>query len=458
MDPYPYNLPQGGNYSVHTLSDANCASPSSWSFDIDDRPGAIADAGPAQNICSGDTVMLGSAAIAGQQYTWSGHEGLLTPQAAIPMFATSNAQFQPQSITLYLEVIRNACYAFDSTVVSVFNYPEAQIEGNVGYCSGDSILLLGYGNGAATWSPAAAFSHPNSNITWLSALQGEQISLTLTNEAGCASSTTESTEVWPLPSGIFGTDVMEGCAPLDVELEVFNPEPSFSYLWHTGEASAEAGAVYNHRYASAGSYTPWLRVTSDQGCTASDTLPYPINVSSTHANFTYQPEKPSTSAPLVQFLNLSPDNVTSTWDFANLGFSDLRNPNFSFPDTRAGDYEVCLTVVNPEGCLASKCETIKITNELLLFMPNAFTPDGDGLNDLFGPVISEVNLENYHFRILDRSGRVIWESHTKGEQWNGSNMGSPYYEHNTLFIWQLDFTTIKDQIGHSYEGTVIMLR
>lgn len=455
---YSYNLPEGGNYSVYSLSDANCITPSSWSLYIDDRPGAIADAGDLQIMCSGDTVMLGAAAIAGQQYNWSGHQGLLNPQAAMPMFTASNSQVQSQAITLYLEVMRNACYAIDSTTVQVFNYPEVLIEGNVAYCSGDSILLLGYGNGAPSWSPASAFSHPDSNITWLTSLHGAHISLTLVNEAGCITTSTQSTDVWPLPASIFGSDVTEGCAPLDVQLEVFNPDPNFSYRWHTGEGSAEAGPVFNYIYASAGNYTPWLMVTSAAGCTSSDSLPYPIEVSSTRANFSYYPEKPTTASPLVQFLNLSPDNVSSSWEFANLGFSDIRNPNFNFPDTRAGIYEVCLTVTNPEGCIASSCETIKVTNELLLYIPNAFTPDGDGLNDLFGPVISELELEDYHFRIVDRGGRIIWESRAQGEKWNGSHSGNQHYEHNSLFIWQLDFTTSKDHKSHSFNGTVIMLR
>src|SRR5690606_15222487 len=61
--------------------------------------------------------------------------------------------------------------------------------------------------------------------------------------------------------------------------------------------------------------------------------------------------------------------------------------------------------------------------DLVYYIPNAFTPDGDGLNDVFKPVFSHIDESSYHIRIFDRWGRVVFESDDADEGWRGDQRG-----------------------------------
>ena len=93
-----------------------------------------------------------------------------------------------------------------------------------------------------------------------------------------------------------------------------------------------------------------------------------------------------------------------------------------------------------------------------VFIPNAFTPDGNGLNDSFKVVVNGPELEIYEFTVIDRNGREVFRTTNPKEQWDGSLEGSSYTTSPTMFIYTLRIKSIEDAKPFSYKGHIVLIR
>jgi gliding motility-associated-like protein len=133
-------------------------------------------------------------------------------------------------------------------------------------------------------------------------------------------------------------------------------------------------------------------------------------------------------------MDQSQDATAWLWDFAGLGSSTSQDPSFTFPQAEEGHYEVCLTASSAPSCADSACAVISVLMGPTVFVPNTFTPDGDGMNDDFGP--SVLGVTGYLFSIYDRWGHGLFESTDPGNRWNGSfASGDPAPQ--GVYVWKL---------------------
>ena len=104
----------------------------------------------------------------------------------------------------------------------------------------------------------------------------------------------------------------------------------------------------------------------------------------------------------------------------------------------------CVTAISPEGCEQKACITIEVSLESTLYIPNAFTPNGDDLNDvLYTPA---TNITSYHFIIYNRWGNLVFESRDAGSGWDGTYKGERVKDdvYNYLLIAEgIDHTVYK---------------
>jgi len=111
---------------------------------------------------------------------------------------------------------------------------------------------------------------------------------------------------------------------------------------------------------------------------------------------------------------------------------------------------------NQIGC---QSDTIKafvyVSDTETLHMPNAFTPNGDGLNDVFSPITSPKNIKNYHLKIYNRWGIVVFESNNLEQGWDGTYAGN--YCETGIYIWHL---LLEKNNGKTWsdKGTVNIIR
>ena len=132
------------------------------------------------------------------------------------------------------------------------------------------------------------------------------------------------------------------------------------------------------------------------------------------------------------------------------------NPSHIFPK-EPGVYYTRLYASQEDLCFDETYIKIRIPEEILIYIPNSFTPNSDKLNETFNPVISDVvNPTSYTFSIFNRWGELLFESHDKSIGWNG-NYGEAVCIDGT-YVWKLEFTdTIKNE-KHSFNGHVNLLK
>jgi gliding motility-associated-like protein len=171
------------------------------------------------------------------------------------------------------------------------------------------------------------------------------------------------------------------------------------------------------------------------------------------ANFAFGPQPTTINNTAIRFTNTSLNAVSYEWDFAGLGTSTDVNPTFEFPDQLANSYIVCLVAMNANGCTDTTCSTVIINDEFLIYVPNAFTPDGDGINDFFFPVLNAYDVNDLTFQIFDRWGELIFESDSPSNPWDGSVKGAAEMAADGVYVWKIsakdEFTREKKEfIGH----------
>ena len=86
-----------------------------------------------------------------------------------------------------------------------------------------------------------------------------------------------------------------------------------------------------------------------------------------------------------------------------------------------------LIVTDNNGCTDIDVDTIVVKDIYTVYIPNAFTPNGDGMNDYFFPECSGIDPNDFEFMVFDRWGNMIFETKTLGDKWNGTeyNNGNP---------------------------------
>lgn len=125
----------------------------------------------------------------------------------------------------------------------------------------------------------------------------------------------------------------------------------------------------------------------------------------------------------ISYNNCTQNGDTWLWSFGDNGISTMENP--THPYFQQGDYVVTLVASNEFGCIDSTSKIITIIGESDIFIPNSFTPNDDGLNDIFIPVMREVNSTGYSLKVYNRYGQQVFISYNIQQGWDGKINGLP---------------------------------
>ena len=140
-------------------------------------------------------------------------------------------------------------------------------------------------------------------------------------------------------------------------------------------------------------------------------------------------------------------SVSDLYSF--MPFADL-SPKLLFP--KVGKYKVTLTAINPFDCRHEVSKWVEVKNHFNVFVPNSFSPNFDGLNDVFMPVFSNYGLDTkvYELSIFDRWGQLLYSTTDISQGWDGSvgNSGEPVKE--DVYVFKLQY---KDAEGNVYDKT-----
>jgi gliding motility-associated-like protein len=384
-----------GNYTVTAIN--QCGSDTSSAIIVTGLPEPTAQITGNTSFCEGSSLVL--SASGGNSYVWSTGD-------------TGNSLTVSNAGTYTVDAT-NQCGTVTSNPFTVTQnpLPTAQITGNTTFCAGDSVLLTANGGLAYLWSNGAT-------TTSIYATVAGNYTVTSFNQCGQVTSAPFSVTIQQLPVAQI-TGNLTVCSG---ESSVLTASGGNAYLWSTGAQTASITVLTQGVYS----------VTVSNSCGTSS-----ISVTLTEipiqAGFTATPT--SGSAPLpVNFTNTSiSDLSTCTWDFGDGNTSNTVNANHVYAEP--GNYTVQLTVVNSLGCTDVETLVISVLSEpSLIIIPNVFTPNGDGNNDLF--LITSERIESYRLQLFNRWGNLIVESVDPSKGWDGQINGEPASE--GTYFYQLE--------------------
>lgn len=179
------------------------------------------------------------------------------------------------------------------------------------------------------------------------------------------------------------------------------------------------------------------------------------------ARFNARPHRQSTFTPHFQFENLSEDFRSSYWLFDypdGSDFSWAENPKYTYANPIVGDYTVMLVAIDGAGCRDTTFRKVGIFEDTWIYIPNSFTPNGDGLNDLFKPVLSNIDVEDYRLEIFDRWGQKVFETNEVNQGWDGSMSNSGYYAEAGSYAYHIHIRESETGEAREWNGMVIMVR
>ena len=283
------------------------------------------------------------------------------------------------------------------------------------------------------------------------------VELVASNQFGCSSSSDVDFTVHPLPVVAFTADPTEGCVPLTVNFNNTSTGGQ-SYLWDFGDGRTATGVNAIHEYNDPGLFDISLVVTTDMGCM--DTLEYEDMIAAWNlpvASFDFNPQSTDIYQPYFDFFDTSYDAHEWLWNFGDGGVSSI--PVIRHYYEEAGVFPVTLTVWTEHGCRDDVIRSVNIDDIFQVYVPNAFTPDGDGINDEFWPHLTGLDfIENYKFVIIDRWGTTIFETNDPSAPWLGDVREGVYYAKDEAYTWQV-VVQLKGVEGERImSGHVIMIR
>ena len=336
--------------------------------------------------------------------------------------------------TLQLQVENNGCTSTITTqkdtisapVTASFTVSDDEV------CAGTIITATFTGSAAntatATWGWGGGAIQSGSGFGPYNVQYNRNgiISLTVKNGVCVSVANSKLINVIPVPVAAFTADAVKGCSPFAVTFT--NQSQNYSnWKWHfgTGDSSVDANPVYT--YNDVGKYTVTLITSSQNKCF--DTL-----VQTDYIEVKSMPEAAFTATPVenvpvelhlasFSFTNMSSYGNTYKWHFGDRDSSALINPQhrYLFP----GDYTVILEAINDIGCRDTAMrQFFKVLPDKVLDIPNAFSPNGDGVNDTW-EIAGLRGAADCRVEIFNRWGEQLYSSQGYYNPWDGTWKGKP---------------------------------
>ncbi len=290
------------------------------------------------------------------------------------------------------------------------------------------------------------------------------VSLNVVSTFGCVDSISKTSVVHPNPIVNFTSNDTAGCEPLCLNFQNTSSIAAgsiASWLWTFGDNSPNGNLqTPTHCYSNNALVLPnhfnvTLKAVSDSGCVKSLTIndfitvyPNPI------ASFTVTPASASISDPVISIINLSSGADFWKWNFGDSDTSSAHYPNpHTYADT--GVYVITLVTSTLYGCSNTTNQTITIEPDFLFYIPNAFTPDGDGINDTFTG--KGTFIKSFEMSIFDRWGNQIFFSNDSSKPWDGRVDNKNVIAKGDVYVYSFKVLDFKN-INHSYKGIVTLVR
>ena len=392
---------------------------------------------PDTLICSIDSLQLTSSGIG--TINWSPAYNISNPAAFNPIV-------YPKVTTTYTATLTETpgCVNSQSVTVNVVDKVTLNAGGDTTICQTDSARLAISSDALHyRWTPAGAIvsDTAKSPIVFPSATTIYNVSA---NIGKCTASGTKTVNVVPYPQANAGNDTTI-CFPGTVQLIASGGSV---YLWSPPNFLSDPG-IYNPISTPGQSIKYTVAVSDNKGCPKPAFASITINVDQIIADAGPR----DTIVVQSQPLQLKGSGAET---FLWLPPTGLNNNTSATPvAVLQQNQQYVLTAQSAAGC--SDTDTIDVIVYKVkpgLYVPNAFTPNGDGLNDIFTPRAIGMKSIKY-FRVYDRRGKLIFSTDRMNRGWDGTFKGKP--QDSQVYVWIADGEDY--QGGHIFQkGTITLIR
>lgn len=408
--------------------------------------GTITPAGP---FCQDALPQTLTAATPGG--TWSG-TGITN--AATGSFGTTSTAAANYPITY---TTSGACpHAFTSTVQVIANL-DATITAAGPFCENASAQTLTAANPGGTWTGTGAIT-AGGQISPTTLGAGSYTFTYNLNNSGCLSSDDVSVTINALPVPSFTASATTGCSPLSVNFTNTSNPLGSNCIWYLDGAPAGSGNTFSSLFEGNSCSDIGIMITDAAGCSATVTQNDVVCVvSNPSASFSWTPSEP-TSGSTVFFDNASLGGVTYTWNIDGIEYTS-ENVTFPLPSNVGETFQACLEVVGAGGCMDAQCYTVSVSTSSYVYVPNSFTPDGDGHNDVFAPVVTGLSsTSRYSFSVYDRWGDLIFDTKDPKDVWIGDVNGGTHFAEDGAYVYEIKIQFNSGEEPFKRMGTVVLVR
>jgi len=251
-----------------------------------------------------------------------------------------------------------------------------------------------------------------------------------------------------------------GCTPLPVILTAQDLPDNCEIVWTLAHDTITIKDSTNNAQltlADLGYYDLDLWLSTAPGCNDSIHIANAIHVADyPHASFTFTPDEPQ-NGQTVDFFNLSDGaNIANYhWLFGDGGTSNETDPSHAYHVLNSENMLVRLTVTNADGCADDTTMTVPVVDNFALWVPNSFTPNNDGNNEIFLPSVNDVAF--YQLEIYNRNGELIFKTFKTDLGWDGTVGGKK--APTGVYIWKITYAKYADPSYHYMrEGQLMLIR
>lgn len=463
-DPDPLYFGGEGSYDVSlTLWDNGCDSTVSITIDVPPQPVAgIAD----QDIfCDGFEFNFGNLSVDAEEYVWNFND---------PWFGSDfSTEFEPtwtysDTGLMTVQLIASSQFACPDTTWKTFEIytllapwfenPGAQcFEGNsfafeaLGTDDDEAIYDWDFGENS---SPSNS-SFPNPTGISYSEPGTYEITLTI-SENDCEESFSDEVDVIPNPTFGFYLFNENGCPPHYASfVDSSYAETTLYYQWDFGDGSQSGASDPVHIYQYPGTYDVTVTISTASGCAEAETffIPDAVTVHAPpQAGIDVEPNTVNILEPTVQVWDLSKGGVDCEYYVSDGGFIDECDSYYTFSD--GGIFDIYQIITNIHGCRDTAHAQVAVEG-FMFYAPNAFTPNNDGVNDVWLP--SALGVKEYDLRIYNRWGEEIWSTMDRNRPWLGEVKGGEHYAQDGVYLYRV---VIHDLLllPHEFQGHITLIR
>lgn len=423
-----------GNYTLNVNVLNQCGSDDDSQI-VHVLPHPNIDSGPDTLLCIGQSVQLSTPTGAGYTYSWS--------QGSTLLGNTSFITVTPSQTTSYITTVTGnaSCQSMDTVEVEI-QFPDPPIVYQDSICEGGNpIQLQADSAGFYTWDNGSGASFINVNSVGTYGL-----SIDIPGRLCPYLVEYEVEMIYPDPPFIYYDSICPG----GNNHLILQADSTGTYTWDDGSVSSynmiQDVGVYGVSIVMPDELCPRL-VQYNIGPLIPDP---PILL--------YDSVCPSGSASII----LQADTI-GQYDWS----TGAMNQYISVSDT--GIYTVTIYLlteacprtlqfeVTPDTCYIDT--TAYLYEALYYYVPNAFTPNANDVNDVFGPVFSNLELvKDYTFTVFDRWGSPVFISQDPLQRWTGNFMGGEYFVADGAYTWLLEFRNKYEVDKHGKRGHVIIVR